>query len=81
MHIVLRLNSKSIRIVVVNSVGFMLALFFFTSKALTIKHKHSIIMSIRDGFEMCYFSSTEYNRLNNQSTVEYISPKTGRTEQ
>lgn len=38
-------------------------------------------MSIRDGFEMCYFSSTEYNRLNNQSIVEYISPKTGRTEQ
>lgn len=37
-------------------------------------------MSIRDGFEMCYFSSTE-NRLNKQSAVEYVLPKNGRTRE
>lgn len=38
-------------------------------------------MSIRDGFEMCYFSSTEYNRLNRQAIVEYVSPKNGRARE
>lgn len=35
-------------------------------------------MSIRDGYEMCYFGSTEYNRINNQANVSYISTRTGR---
>lgn len=38
-------------------------------------------MSIRDGYEMCYFGSTEYNRINNQKVVNYISTKYGRTIQ
>lgn len=35
-------------------------------------------MSIRDGFEMCYFGSTEYKRINEQKDVTYISPTTGK---
>lgn len=35
-------------------------------------------MSIRDGYQMCYFGSTEYNRLNNQADVHYISTSKGR---
>lgn len=36
------------------------------------------IMSIRDGYQMCYFGSTEYNRINNQACVRYISPSGGK---
>lgn len=35
-------------------------------------------MSIRDGYEMCLFGSTEYQRVNNQSNVTYISTRSGR---
>lgn len=35
-------------------------------------------MTLREGYEMCYFGSTEYNRINNQSTVQYISTASGR---
>lgn len=35
-------------------------------------------MSIRDGYQMCYFGSTEYNRINNQACVRYISPSGGK---
>lgn len=34
--------------------------------------------SLRDGYEMCYFGSTEYQRINNQSAVQYISTISGR---
>lgn len=35
-------------------------------------------MDIRDGYEMCLFGSTEYNRLGNQADVRYISTRNGR---
>lgn len=37
-------------------------------------------MSIRDGYEMCYFGSTEYARVNKQNIVNYISTKYGRED-
>lgn len=30
--------------------------------------------SLRDGYEMCYFSSSEYSRVNNQIST-YYTPK------
>lgn len=30
--------------------------------------------SLRDGYKMCYFGSSEYNRVNNQS-MTYYPPK------
>ena len=30
--------------------------------------------SLRDGYEMCYFSSSEYSRVNNQIPI-YYPPK------
>ena len=35
-------------------------------------------MTLREGYEMCYYGSTEYNRINNQATVRYISTTSGR---
>ena len=35
-------------------------------------------MTLREGYEMYYFGSTEYQRINNQSTVQYISTANGR---
>lgn len=34
--------------------------------------------SLRDGYKMCYFGSTEYQRINNQLAVQYISTIGGR---
>ena len=34
--------------------------------------------SLRDGYKMCYFGSTEYQRINNQKPVQYISTIKGR---
>lgn len=35
-------------------------------------------MTLRDGYLQCYFSSTEYNRINRQADVSYISPINGK---
>ena len=32
-------------------------------------------MTIREGYEMCYFGSTEYKRVEEQQYTSYISPK------
>ena len=37
-------------------------------------------MSIREGYEMCYFGSTEHQRVDNQSSVTYISTRSGRDQ-